>query len=91
MRIDTAEGLMRRRDGNPRLRGAYRGYRKTHLSDFSFDTPFINDERKFHIDWQFQFQNIPTSATLDGLLLTDLITMPPTMIDRARARLPFFN
>ena len=32
MRIDTAEGLMRRRDGNPRLRGAYRGYRKTHLS-----------------------------------------------------------
>ena len=35
-------------------------------------TAFVNDERKFHIDWQFQFQEIPTSATLDGLLLTDL-------------------
>ncbi|WP_260444746.1 DUF6402 family protein [Burkholderia sp. Bp8986] len=42
-------------------------------SNFYFDTtPLINDERQFHIDWQFQFQNIPTSATLDGLLLTDL-------------------
>ncbi|MGM3274979.1 DUF6402 family protein [Ralstonia sp. 24A2] len=41
--------------------------------DLSFDvTPFINDERQFHLDWQFQFQDIPTSATLDGLLLTDL-------------------
>ena len=41
--------------------------------DFSFDTtPFINDIRQFHIDWQFQFQEIPTSATLDGLALTDL-------------------
>ncbi len=41
--------------------------------DFSFDTtPFIGDERQFHIDWQFQFQEIPTNATLDGLLLTDL-------------------
>lgn len=39
----------------------------------SFDTTaFVNDEREFHIDWQFQFQEIPTSATLDGLLLTDL-------------------
>nr|WP_254624680.1 DUF6402 family protein [Burkholderia diffusa] len=43
------------------------------LVDLSFDTtPFISNERQFHIDWQFQFQNIPTSATLDGLLLTDL-------------------
>ncbi len=41
--------------------------------DFSFDTtPFLNDIRQFHIDWQFQFQDIPTSATLDGLALTDL-------------------
>lgn len=32
----------------------------------------IDDERQFHIDWQFQFQDIPTSATLDGLALTDL-------------------
>jgi hypothetical protein len=39
----------------------------------SFDTSeLINDERQFHIDWQFQFQDIPTSATLDGLALTDL-------------------
>ncbi|EDT43604.1 DUF6402 family protein [Burkholderia ambifaria] len=41
--------------------------------DLSFDTSaFIGDERHFHIDWQFQFQDIPTSATLDGLALTDL-------------------
>lgn len=41
--------------------------------NLSFDTSaFINDERQFHIDWQFQFQDIPTSATLDGLALTDL-------------------
>lgn len=41
--------------------------------DLSFDTTsFIGDERQFHIDWQFQFQEIPASSTLDGLLLTDL-------------------
>ncbi|WP_174917785.1 DUF6402 family protein [Burkholderia lata] len=43
------------------------------LTDLSFDTtPLTNNARQFHIDWQFQFKNIPTSATLDGLLLTDL-------------------
>ncbi len=43
------------------------------LADLSFDTTaFLNNRRQFHVDWQFQFQNIPTSATLDGLLLTDL-------------------
>ncbi|WP_244109456.1 DUF6402 family protein [Burkholderia anthina] len=43
------------------------------LTSFIIDTtPFIDNERQLHIDWQFQFQNIPTSATLDGLLLTDL-------------------
>ncbi|WP_221625201.1 DUF6402 family protein [Burkholderia cepacia] len=43
------------------------------LADLSFDTTaFFNNQRQFHVDWQFQFQNIPTSATLDGLLLTDL-------------------
>jgi hypothetical protein len=42
-------------------------------TDVSFDTaPFVDNKRQFHIDWQFQFQEIPTSATLDGLLLTDL-------------------
>ncbi|VWB12108.1 hypothetical protein BPS26883_00403 [Burkholderia pseudomultivorans] len=41
--------------------------------NLSFDTSaFVGDERQFHIDWQFQFQDIPTSATLDGLALTDL-------------------
>lgn len=43
------------------------------LADLSFDTTtFFNNQRQFHVDWQFQFQNIPTSATFDGLLLTDL-------------------
>ncbi|AMB88385.1 hypothetical protein AWM79_22230 [Pseudomonas agarici] len=41
--------------------------------NLSFGTAqYIGDIRQFHIDWQFQFQDIPTSATLDGLLLTDL-------------------
>ena len=43
------------------------------LTSLVIDTaPLTNKKRQFHIDWQFQFQNIPTSATLDGLLLTDL-------------------
>jgi hypothetical protein len=41
--------------------------------DLSFDTsPFINDVRQFHIDWQIQFQPISSSNTLDGLYMTDL-------------------
>ncbi|MCA8340893.1 DUF6402 family protein [Burkholderia cepacia] len=45
----------------------------TNSTDFSIDSsPYVSDERQFHIDWQFQFQEIPTSATLNGLLLTDL-------------------
>lgn len=35
-------------------------------------TPFIGDVRRFHIDWQIQFQAISTANTLDGLYMTDL-------------------
>ncbi|MEB2558741.1 DUF6402 family protein [Burkholderia cenocepacia] len=42
-------------------------------TDFSIDTAsFIGDARQFHLDWQFQFVEVPTYRTLKGLLLTDL-------------------
>ncbi len=39
----------------------------------SFDTTqYLGDLRQFHIDWQFQFNEVSTFDTLDGLLMTDL-------------------
>ena len=41
--------------------------------NLSFTTsPFLDDLRKFHIDWQFQLMKITAWDTLDGLYLTDL-------------------
>lgn len=42
-------------------------------ANLSFDTtPFMADLRQFHIDWEFQFIDVTTANTLDGLHMTDL-------------------
>jgi len=42
-------------------------------SSLSFDTSnFLGDLRQLHINWEFQFADISTANTLDGLHLTDL-------------------